>query len=132
MQTFSEYYEKEIQPQIEAIDLYLKTEDPPYTVEVVCALLKISEEEGRAFLEKEKLVLITKGIFFRMLENGSAPLCGMFRRALECNLPEKYTAEQAAYIFDLDAAAVKEVAKKIGTDTFTEKMLPQLFENIML
>lgn len=132
MRTFSEYYEKEIQPQIEQIDLYLKTEDPPYAVETVCELLKISEEEGRALLEAEKLVMITKGVFFRMLENGSAPLCGMFRRALAYGLPERYTIEQAAYIFGLDLAAVKEAAKKIGTDTFTEKMLPRLFEKIML
>ena len=132
MRTFSEYYEKEIQPQIEAIDIYLKTEDPPYAMETVCELLRISEAEGRAFLEKEKLAMITKGVFFHMLEHGSAPLSGMFRRALACDLPEEYTVEQAAYIFGLERDAVEEAAKKIGTDTFMEKMLPQLFENIML
>lgn len=132
MRTFSEYYETQIQPQIAAIDIYLKTEDPPYAVESVCELLQISEEEGMAFLRKEKLALITKGVFFRMLESGSAPLCGMFRRALSCNLPEQYSIEQAAYIFGLDYAAVEAAAKKMGTGIFTEKMLPQLFKNIML
>ena len=132
MRTFLEYYEKEIQPQIEAIDIYLKTEDPPYALETVCALLRISEAEGKAFLEKEKLALITKGVFFRMLENGSAPLSEMFRRALICNLPEAYTIEQTAYIFGLDRDAVEDAAKKIGADTFTEKMLPRLFEHIKL
>lgn len=130
MRTFLEYYKGEIQPQIEAIDLYLRTEDPPYAVEVVCELLHISLAEGQEILEKEKLAYITKGVFFRMLEKGSAPLCGMFRRALACALPERYTVKQVSYIFGLEYAAVEEAAKKIGTDTFTEKMLSQLFKKI--
>ena len=66
-----------------------------------------------------------------MLKKGSAPLCGMFRRALACNLPERYTIKQVAYIFDLEYALVEKAAKEIGADTFTEKMLPRLFEKIL-
>ena len=131
MKTFLDYYEGEIQPQIEAIDLYLKTEDPPYAVETVSELLNISLTEGTAILEEEKLACITKGVFFRILEKGSAPLCGMFRRALACDLPETYTIRQVAYIFDLDYTAVEKAAKEIGADTFTERMLPRLFEKIL-
>ena len=136
MRTFLEYYESEIQPQIEAMDIYLKTEDPPYTVEAVSELLHISAIEGKKILAEEKLACITKGVFFCMLEKGSAPLCGMFRRALACGLPEAYTAEQIAYIFGLDIEnvrkAVQETAKKTGTDIFTESMLPLIFEKINL
>ena len=131
MKTFLDYYEGEIQPQIEAIDLYLKTEEPPYTVAAVSKLLHISLTEGKAILEEEKLACITKGVFFRMLKKGSAPLCGMFRRALACNLPERYTIKQVAYIFGLEYAVVEKAAKKIGTDTFSEEMLPQLFEKML-
>ena len=101
MQTFLDYYEQEIQPQIAAIDIFLKSEEPPYDSDIVGELLEIPPSEWQQLLQEEQITFITRGIFFQLMKRGNSPLCGMFRRATELYLPEAYTAEVIAYIFCL-------------------------------
>ena len=132
MQTFLDYYEQEIQPQIAAIDIFLKSEEPPYDCDIVGELLEIPLEEWDALLKQESITFITRGIFFQLMKRGNSPLCGMFRRAAELYLPEAYTPEVIAYIFDLPIEPVRRAAAKLGQVTFTEKMLPRIFSEISL
>ena len=132
MLTFQDYYEREIKPQIAAIDIFLKSEEPPYDAEIVGELLDIPPKEWRQILQEEKISFITRGIFFQLMKRGSSPLCGMFRRAMELYLPEAYTPEVIAYIFDLPIAAVRKAAEEIGEKTFTDAMLPFVFSKISL
>ena len=132
MQTFLDYYQRRIQPQMAAIDLFLKTEEAPYAIEAVTALLAIPVEEGQTMLAEEKVSLITKGIFFRFMQKGSSPLCGMFRRVLSCGLPKQYTPQEISYIFDLPLPDVERAAAEIGKTVFSEAMLPGLFGRILI
>lgn len=132
MQTFLDYYQSEIQPQIAAIDLFLKTEEPPYDSNIVGELLDIPSEEWEEILQKEKISFLTRGIFFQLMKRGSSPLCGMFRRAVELGLPVEYTAEITSCIFDLPLDAVQKAARELGLRTFTEEMLHPLFSKIRL
>jgi len=132
MITFLDYYEQEIQPQIAAIDIFLKSEEPPYDKEIVGELLEIPPQEWQNLLEEEKISFITRGIFFQLMKRGGSPLCGMFRRATELYLPEAYTAEVIAYIFDLPIAPVRKATEELGQKTFTDEMLPQVFSKISL
>ncbi len=132
MQTFLDYYQRRIQPQVAAIDLFLKTEDAPYAIETVTSLLSIPLEEGQEMMAQERISLITKGIFFRFMQKGSSPLCGMFRRVLSCGLPESYTPQEISYIFDLPLSDVKRAAAEMGASDFSEAMLPDLFGRILI
>ena len=96
MRTFLEYYRRSIQPQIEMIDIFLKTEQPPYDKTAVAKVLGLSAEALTARMQKEHLACITKGIFFRLLVESENPLGGMLKRAVACGLPERYTPEAAA------------------------------------
>ena len=117
MRTFLEYYRRSIQPQIEMIDIFLKTEQPPYDKTAVAEVLGLSAEALTARMQKEHLACITKGIFFRLLAEGENPLGGMLKRAVACGLP---------------LAAVREAAEKTGCSSFSEEALPVLFSEIML
>lgn len=132
MHTFLDYYQQEIQPQIAAIDIFLKSEEPPYDSDIVGELLEIPPEEWRNLLQKEQISFITRGIFFQLMKRGNSPLCGMFRRATELYLPEAYTPEVIAYIFDLPIGSVRKAAQELGQKTFTDAMLPQVFSKISL
>lgn len=132
MQTFLDYYEQEIQPQIAAIDVFLKSEEPPYDSDIVGELLEIPPLEWRSLLQEEKISFITRGIFFQLMKRGNSPLCGMFRRATELYLPEAYTAEVIAYIFDLPIEPVRKATEELGQKTFTDTMLPEVFSKISL
>lgn len=132
MKTFLDYYEQEIQPQIAAIDIFLKSEEPPYDKDIVGDLLEIPPLEWQELLQEEKVSFITRGIFFQLMKRGNSPLCGMFRRATELYLPEAYTAEVIAYIFDLPIEPVRKATEKLGQKTYTDEMLPQIFSEISL
>ena len=79
MQTFLDYYEQEIQPQIAAIDIFLKSEEPPYDADIVGELLEIPPLEWQQMLQEEKISFITRGIFFQLMKRGNSPLCGISR-----------------------------------------------------
>ena len=132
MQTFLDYYEQEIKPQIAAIDIFLKSEEPPYDSALAGELLEMEPSAWKALLAEEGVTFITRAIFFQLMKRGTSPLCGMFRRAAELYLPEAYTAEVIAYIFDLPIEAVRKAAEKTGEKTFTDATLPQIFSEISL
>ena len=132
MLTFQDYYEREIQPQIAAIDIFLKSEEPPYDAEIVGELLDIPPSEWRQMLQEEKISFITRGIFFQLMKRGNSPLCGMFRRATELYLPEAYTPEVIAYIFDLPIESVRKAAEALEQKTFTDAELSRIFSMISL
>jgi hypothetical protein len=132
MLTFQDYYEREIQPQIAAIDIFLKSEEPPYDAEIVGELLDIPPTEWRQMLQEEKISFMTRGIFFQLMKRGNSPLCGMFRRAIELYLPEAYTPEVIAYIFDLPIESVRKAAEVLEQKTFTDAELSRVFSMISL
>ncbi|MGM9915940.1 hypothetical protein [Anaerotignum sp.] len=132
MGTFLDYYQRKIQPQIETIDIFLKTEDPPYSIDAVAEVLELSSQRAEQLLAEEKVSFITKGVFFRLMQKGTSPLCGMFRRAIACNLPESYTLEEVAYIFALPLPAVQQAAEEVGEASYSEEMLPLLFQRIFI
>ncbi len=132
MLTFLDYYKQKIQPQIAALDIFLKTEDPPYDSDTVRELLHISPSCWEQIINEAKISFITRGILFQLMKRGDSPLCGMFRRASALYLPEAYTPEVIAYIFDLPIAAVRTAAQGLRVDTFTETTLPRIFEKISL
>ena len=132
MQTFLDYYEQEIQPQIAAIDIFLRSEEPPYDSDIAGELLEFEPDRWEALLAEEGITFITRTIFFQLMKRGSSHLCGMFRRAAELYLPEAYTPEVIAYIFDLPIDAVRKAAERTGEKTFTDATLPQIFSEISL
>lgn len=132
MQTFLEYYEREIRPRVAALDLFLKTEEPPYPQGRVAALLGLSVGEMAQLMRAQRVACITKGVLFRLLLEGSSPLCGMFRRAIACGTPTCYTPEQIAYIFALDPQAVREAAAQMGQELVPEESLPRLFAHVLI
>lgn len=130
MQTFLEYYKQKIQPQIAAIDIFLKSEEPPYDRYAVGELLEIAPLEWERTLRQEEIIVITKRNFLSLMQRGSSPLCGMFRRAVELSLPEEYTVASISYIFDLNVESVEKAAEKLGQFSFREEELSRLFAEI--
>lgn len=132
MQTFLEYFRQTIQPQLAAIDLFLKTEEPPYDVQAAAALLGVAQSELEDTLAQEKLSLITKGVFLRLMRQGSSPICRMLDRELRCGSPERYSPEAVSYIYGLALRDVQAAAEKLGESSFPAAQLAELFGQIQV
>lgn len=126
MKTFLDYYQQRIQPQIAEIDIFLRTEEEPYDGEAARRLLELPQAEWERLTAG--VAYLTRGVFLESMRQGTSPLCGMFRRAVECGLPEIYTPEEVAYIFALPTASVRRAAEGLLTD----EALPQIFAQISL
>lgn len=132
MKTFLEQYKKQIEPRIMAIDLFIKTQTPPYSKKTTASLLEIPLEELNDIMSKEHLDALNQEAFFHIMKNGSSPICSLFARELSCGLPAFYTAEHISYIYNIDIAAVSAAAKEMGVNRFSRSMLTVLFEHIKL
>lgn len=130
MQTFLEYYQKEIEPKIAAVDIFLKTEEAPYSPEEVAQCLGISEQELQELLEKYQLGFITKGIFFLLMKTANSPFCKIFQRELSCGMPTLYDWSKISYIYQLEERAVRHAVNLLGRTFFTNAELPLVFSKI--
>ncbi len=132
MKTFMDQYKKQIEPQINAIDLFLKTETPPYSPKKSAQILHISNQELEHIMAEEGISVITHQSFFQIMKKGSSSICRMFARELECGIPRFYSVENISYIYNLDVSAVIHASQKIGLNYFSEPMLKTLFQYIPL
>lgn len=130
--TFLDYFQQTIQPQLSAIDLFLKAEEPPYTAQTAAALLGITPGEMEGLLAQEKISLITKGVFLRLMRRGSSPLCRMLDREIRCGSPKYYTPAAISYIYDLDIGDVLAASEKLGKSAFESGKLSELFGYIQV
>lgn len=132
MQTFLKFYQREIKPRIEAIDVFLKTEPQPYELEQVAELLCLSMKELSKILEQEKFAIVTKGTFLHLMQIAPSPFCKMFRRELSRGMSKSYSLQDISYIYDLALKDVEAAAEKIGKQRFSSAELPLLFGEIFI
>ncbi|WMI81552.1 hypothetical protein [Anaerotignum sp. MB30-C6] len=132
MQTFLEFYQREIQPRIGAIDVFLKTEPQPYDLGQVADLLCLSTTELLKIMEQEKFAIIMKGTFLHLMQISPSPFCKMFRREVSRGMASAYSVQDISYIYDLALKDVEVAAEKIGKCCFSSGELPLLFEEIFI
>lgn len=132
MQTFLEYYQREIQPKIAAIDIYLKTESQPYSEAEISKLLCLSITELTTILEQEKLAIITKGTLLHLMQIAPSPFCKMFHREVSHGMSASYSVQEISYIYDLAQKDVEAAAEKLGKSCFSPSELFLLFGEIII
>ena len=128
MTTFYDYYCNRIQPCIEALDLFLKTQSEPYTSQQMLRMLPFLQQE----LSCKSKQLWNREQFLLLLQQGQSEFCRMFRRELQSGLPQCYTPAQISYIYDLDLELVEQAAAQTGLQTCPRALLPLLFGAIEL
>jgi len=127
---FWDSYLVDAAPKLTEIDLLIKTSDSPYNISVVSDLLYISENEIVGIMEGMNISEIDRSAFFRIMENGSSDICGLYRREVECGSPDIYSADMVSYIYGIEPDAVRSAAELLGIKDITAFTLPLLLSNI--
>lgn len=131
LKTFMDEYKEKIEPQINEIDIFIKSHTSPLNLEKSAAILNISFAELQHIMSKENITAINKHNFFKIMQKGSSPICRLFARQLQRGF-SNYTPEDVSYIYNIDINAVLDASKKIGIFNYNDILLKVLFENIML
>lgn len=130
MRTYLEQYDTQIAPKLQELDLFLKTMEPPYTIEEVAICLDSSADEIKKILHQMGVLVPTKGVFLYLMQIAKSPICKLLQRELACGMPPVYSIKEIAYIYDLEQEKVSKAANKLGKDKFTKKELFHLFSYI--
>jgi len=118
--TFLELYRHFIRPRLEAVDLFLRTEEEPYAPGDVAELLGTPAPAEHIGREE----------FLHILFNGESALCCLVRREAERGAPVLYTSTDIAYIYGLAPDAVQRACAELHMTAATALMLPEVFARI--
>ncbi|MCL2752992.1 MAG: hypothetical protein FWE44_02445 [Defluviitaleaceae bacterium] len=130
MRSFLEEYEQNIVPNIEAIDVFLKSAKPPFDVHCVADLLSINESEISSLLNRIGIKHLDKSAFLQVMSNGSSKLCKMLKKEIELGSPLTYTSWELGYIYNLDYTSVKNAYRKLQIKEATSFTMPLVFAHI--
>ncbi len=128
--TYLELYLENIVPRLQSIDLKLKSGACEFKVSEVCELLEISEAKVQEQLRQLNITVITPDVFLTIMQGADSEIGKMYAREIECHSPITYTAENIAYIYQLDLNLVKKSFEKLNAKEITSYMLPSIFSNI--
>lgn len=130
MSTYLEYYMEEICPKVRELDIFFRTEKEPYSRRSVAQVLNISYDSLEYMLMKSKLQVITKGVFFYLLNKVEPSFAVMLFREMEHSNKDLYSIEEIAHIYLIELEYIEEVAKIFGKDEFSKEELSLVFAEI--
>lgn len=131
MRTYLDYYNKHFANKIKAIDLFLKEiHTDIMDSNTVSDLLDISDEEIKIIMSDHNIQEIDKVSFFVLMQNGSSPVCKLFKRELQRKMPHFYSFYDISYIYQIPYEHVVEGAKNANLNSITSENIHELFEHI--
>ena len=128
--TFLEEYNVRIRPFVAGVDVFLKTSDYPLCAADVACVLEIDEREVLSALADIGRNTIDQEAFLAVMERGSSEICRMYAREVGIGSPPVYTADQIAYVYNLDKSLVEDACKKMQIKEVTAFTMPLVFAQI--
>ena len=128
--SYLDTYLEKIVPKLQEIDIYIKSEEGYYDIENVADMLELCEAEVLEIMYKNNIAQISKRDFFKIMQQGSSWICGLYRRELECGFPVIYTRENIAYIYQINIDVLNSVCDSIDVREVTSYTLPYLLAQI--
>ncbi|MBS4960035.1 MAG: hypothetical protein KHZ62_04335 [Clostridiales bacterium] len=127
--TYWDIFALEIRPRLQAIDIFLKTEIPPYDTCKAAKLLDIDEEDIKKYLLENKETL-DKTTFLILMKQGNSELCRMFRRELSRGTPKTYEPYDISYIYNIDMDLVLDACGKLGIRQIPQGRIHEILQLI--
>jgi hypothetical protein len=133
MSTYLQYYNENVAPKLQKIDLFLKTEESEtLSPDIICELLDISIDEVDDLIDTYKISNLDKISFFIIMQNGSSEICKMFSREIQRKIPHFYSFYDISYIYQIPYEIVVDAAVSAGLNSITQQDLNDLFEHIII
>ena len=125
--SFLEIYQNEIAPQLQSLDIILKSMDDPLTYTEASEALYISETEIKDIMRRLKISVIDQQSFIKIMSEASSPICRLYQRELATGSPYVYTREEISYIYSIPLDIINQVCEDLGLVKLTAYTLPDLF-----
>lgn len=128
--SFTRIYERNIEPQIKNIDIFLKATTPPYKPKEVSDLLHIELNELLSIMKTESISNLDMLSFFTIVQVSRSYICQLIQREWKYIGIKYYTPEMIAYIYDLNIDKVRFAFEKSGLCYVDPDNIKELFQHI--
>jgi len=127
---FLEFYELCVRDVLSEIDIYIKSYEDEMEISQVAFYLGISESEVCDIMLYKNMHYIDAYNFLKIMEMGSSYICRLYKKENECGSPYIYTAEQIAYIYELEIDLVEKACERLGISEIKSNLLAAIFSEI--
>ena len=125
--SYLEVYQNEIAPQLQCLDIILKSMDEPLSLTEASEALYISEMEIKDIMRRLKISVIDQQSFLKIMNEASSPICRLYQREIATGSPYVYTREEISYIYSIPLDIVNQACEDLGLVKLTAYTLPDLF-----
>lgn len=125
-----EVYQKSLAKNLREIDVFLRTQPPPYAEVTVAGLLGLTPERVNQLCKELGVLQLDRVGFLQLMQAGDSPLCRIFARELERGLPRVYSPVDVSYIYDIDIDVVLQACAGLGATQLDPIMLQLLLYSI--
>ena len=130
--SFLEVYQREIAPQLQCLDIILKSMDEPLSVTEASEALYISEAETKDIMKRLNITAIDQQSFLKIMSKASSPICRLYQRELAIGSPYVYTREDISYIYSIPIDIINQACEDLGLVKLTAYTLPDLFSRVTM
>ena len=129
--TYLDFYNKNIGSKLKDIDVFLKSKQS-FTKDRVTKLLCITEKNLHSIIKERNITYINQQNFFEIMISGDSQICQFYKREIDCGSPQKYTADDMAYIYEIDKKIIQNIFENMGVTYIYNHDIPHVLSLIKL
>lgn len=130
LHSFDHIYATTIKPKLEEIDIFLKTNEAPFSQQAVADLLNVTYPQLLNTMQTNAIIELNNINFFQIIAYLQSPICTLISKQWKYNFLDKYTPEVISDIYNLEYSKVKLAFEEIGASTVDPSNLSCIFKRI--
>ena len=130
LQSFDQIYTTSIRPKLEAIDLFLKSSEAPFSNQEVASILGVTLTELLNTMKENDIVELNRLTFFHVIFCLSSDICKLITKQWKYQGYKSYSPQMISDIYKLNLHKVTSAFEEIGTELISDVELMEVFKRI--
>ena len=130
LQSFDQIYTTTIRPKLEAIDLFLKSSEAPFSNKEAASVLGLTLTELLNTMKENDIVELNRLTFFRVIFYLSSDICKLITKQWKYQGYKSYSPQMISDIYKLNLHKVTSAFEEMGTELISDVELMEVFKRI--
>lgn len=130
LQSYEQIYNTSIRPKLEAIDLFIKSNEMPYKTEEAASILDLELTELINIMKENNIIELNAMTFFHVIYHASSEICKLISRQWQYQGVDSYTPQAVSDIYGLNLHNVTSAFKELNADCVAAHELIDVFKRI--
>lgn len=130
LQSFDQIYTTTIRPKLEAIDLFLKSSEAPFSNKEAASVLGVTLTELLNTMKENDIVELNRLTFFHVIFYLSSDICKLITKQWKYQGYKSYSPQMISDIYKLNLHKVTSAFEEIGTELISDVELMEVFKRI--